>query len=196
MSFDLVQIKRPCRLPLSPDLPKRMRRFRIRNRSKWLILAYLKPKCGNTVVCSNVAVACFGLPKPDFEISLNNMEAKLSPKHLLVMLLAVFLTAGFSMSVAQASAMSATMTMAVDDGMAMTTNAGMKGDCKACLKDAGGSANPMHCPPSCIATVLAVLPQGFAVATVPRLQQSPSLPAPFLRGRSSLPDPYPPRPSA
>lgn len=129
--------------------------------------------------------------------------AGLSPKHLFVMLLAVFLTAGFSLSAAQASVMSAKMTMAADDGMAMSSDTGMgkmadatmNGDCKACLKDTGGSDNPMHCPPSCIAPVLAVLPQDLAVTVVPPVSQPSALPTPFPRGRSSLPDPYPPRPS-
>lgn len=132
------------------------------------------------------------------------MMARLSPKHLFVMLLAVFLTAGFSLSAAQASVMSAKMAMTADDGMAMSTDTGMgkmaadatmDGDCKACLKDAGGSDNPMHCPPTCIAPVLAVLPQDLTVTAVPRPQQPPALPTPFLSGRSSLPDPYPPRSS-
>ncbi|WP_192177414.1 hypothetical protein [Mesorhizobium amorphae] len=129
--------------------------------------------------------------------------ARLSPKHLLVMLLAVLLTAGFSMSAAQASTMSAAMTMTADDGMAMAANAGMakmaddgmKGDCKACLKDTGDNGNPMHCSPTCIAPVLAVLPQGLAMTTAPRVRQPSALPTPLLHGRSSLPDPYPPRPS-
>ncbi|WP_214471777.1 hypothetical protein [Mesorhizobium sp. dw_380] len=130
--------------------------------------------------------------------------ARLSPNHLLVMLLAVFLTAGFSLSVAQANIMSAKMAMASDDGMAMSSDAGMAkmagsnmtGDCNACLKHIGDKSNPMHCPPNCVAPVLAVLPQGLAEAVLPQLQQASALPAPFLRGRSSLPDPYPPRPSA
>jgi len=74
-------------------------------------------------------------------------------------------------------------------------HAAMKGDCKACLKDAGGSDNPMHCPPSCIAPVLAVLPQGLNMTAAPRLKQPSVLSTPFLQGRSSLPDPCPPRPS-
>ncbi|MFC3325027.1 hypothetical protein [Mesorhizobium cantuariense] len=130
--------------------------------------------------------------------------ARLSPKHLLVMLLAVFLTAGVSLSAAQASVMSATMAMAAGSGTAMPSDAGMgkmaggamNGGCKACPKDAGDKGGPMHCPPSCIAPVLAVLPQGLAMTATPRMQQPPALPAPFLHGRSSLPDPYPPRASA
>jgi len=82
------------------------------------------------------------------------MMAGFSPKHLFVMLLAIFLTAWFSMSAAQASVMSATMR--ADDGMATPANAGMrkmadvsmKSDRKACFKETGDNGNPMHCPPT------------------------------------------------
>ncbi|KUM24938.1 hypothetical protein AU467_28285 [Mesorhizobium loti] len=128
--------------------------------------------------------------------------ARLSPKHLLVMLLAVFLTAGFSLSAAQAGVMSArmagesAMAMPAADGMGKMAGAAMGEDCKACLKDLGGKNGPMHCPPDCIAPVLAVLPQDLAMTIVPRMQQpSPPL-APLLRGRSLLPDPSPPRHTA
>ncbi len=126
--------------------------------------------------------------------------ARLSPKHLLVMLLAVFLTAGFSLSVAQASAMSVRMSgaaaMPADTGMGEMAATPMKGDCSACLKDTGNKSRPMQCSTVCIAPALAVLPQDFGVTPVASAQQPSALPAPFLRGRSSLPDPYPPRPIA
>lgn len=65
--------------------------------------------------------------------------ARLSPKHLLVMLLAVVLTAGFSLSGAQASIMSVrmagAMTMPAGMGMDKMAEIPMKGDCNACLKD-------------------------------------------------------------
>lgn len=152
----------------------------------------------------HLAITGLGLAKVALCDQPERIMARLSPKHLLVILLAVFLTAGFSLSAVQASVMSARMAMTAGDGMTMSSDTGMAkmadgamaGDCKACLKDASGSDNPMHCPPTCIAPVLAVLPQGLAIAVVPRLRQPPALPAPFLCGRSSLPDPYPPRPSA
>ncbi|MBN9218504.1 MAG: hypothetical protein J0I79_11155 [Mesorhizobium sp.] len=123
-----------------------------------------------------------------------------SPKHVLVMLLAVFLTVGFSFSAAQASVMSAKMTMMTGSGMTMPADVGMatgsamNGDCKACLKGTSDSGNPIHCPPVCVAPVLAVLPQDLAIRMVLRAQQPSALPARFLRGRSSVPDPFPPRP--
>ncbi|MER8576588.1 hypothetical protein NKG99_20295 [Mesorhizobium sp. M1409] len=117
------------------------------------------------------------------------------------MLLAVFLTAGFSLSAAQASFMSAKMmmtpgsgmTMPADTGMAKMADTGMNGDCNACLKGAADTGKPMHCPPTCIAPVLAVLAQSLAIAVVPTVQQPSALPMPFLHGRSSLPDPFPPK---
>jgi hypothetical protein len=131
--------------------------------------------------------------------------ARLSPRQILALLLAVLLTAGFSLSGAQASVMSAKMTMMTTD-MAMPSDAGMSGmsdmgtaadsDCKACLKGAGDTGNPMHCPPTCIAPAFAVLPQDLAVMMVPPAQQPSPLRTPFLHGRSTLPEPSPPRPSA
>lgn len=151
------------------------------------------------------AITGLGLAKEALCGQPKGIMAGLSPKHLFVMLLAAFLTAGFSLSAAQASVMTAKMAIAADDGMAMPSDTGMNkmaadatmtGDCKACLKDAGGSDNPMHCSPTCIAPVLAVLPQAVVMTAVSPVQQPSALAAPFLRGRSSLPDPYPPRPSA
>lgn len=129
--------------------------------------------------------------------------ARWSPKHVLVMLLAVFLTAGLSLSAAQASVMSARMTMMTGSGMTMPTDVGMakksdtatNGDCKACLKGAGDNGNPVYCPTVCVAPVLAVLPQGLTMTMVLRAQQPSAHPAPYLHGRSSAPDPFPPRPS-
>lgn len=149
------------------------------------------------------AITGLGLAKAALCDQPKQMMARLLPKHLLVMLLAVFLTAGFSLSAAQASVMSANMTMTADDGMAMSSGADtgkmagatMTSDCKACLKDTGGSDNPMHCPPTCIAPALAVLPQAVAVTAISPMEQPSALPAPFPHGRSSVPDPYPPRPS-
>ncbi|MER9296597.1 hypothetical protein NKI38_08875 [Mesorhizobium sp. M0621] len=81
------------------------------------------------------------------------------------------------------------MTMPADTGIAKMADTAMNGDCNACLKGAGDTGKPMHCPPTCIALVLAVLPLEFAVMTVTRA----SLPTPFLHGRSSVPDPFPPK---
>lgn len=126
--------------------------------------------------------------------------ARLSPKHLLVMLLAVFLTAGFSLSAVQATTMPIRMATAMvthpDPGMGKMAETPMKGDCNACPKESGKQGSPMQCPAVCLAPVLAVLPQDFGVTPVASAQQPSALPAPFLHGRSSVPDPYPPRSKA
>ncbi|GLS38712.1 hypothetical protein GCM10010869_43080 [Mesorhizobium tianshanense] len=117
------------------------------------------------------------------------------------MLLAVFLTAGFGLAGAQASVMSAKMTTTSDNAMAMHPDADMTmspdqaGDCKACPESADDDDNRMQCSTTCIAPVLAVLPQDLAVTTAPRVEQPSALPTPLLHGRSSLPDPSPPKSS-
>ncbi|TIS48174.1 MAG: hypothetical protein E5W93_19115, partial [Mesorhizobium sp.] len=55
------------------------------------------------------AIAGLGLAKTALCGQPEPMMGRLSPKHLLVMLLAVVLTAGFSLSAAQASIMSVRM---------------------------------------------------------------------------------------
>ena len=82
------------------------------------------------------------------------------------MLLAVFVTAGFGLSAVQASNMSVKMSTATDMGVA--TDMGMAGDrdCAACPVGSDDHGNPVHCPPVCVAPVLAVLPQELAVPTV------------------------------
>lgn len=129
------------------------------------------------------------------------MMARCSPKQFLVMLLAVFLTAGFGLGGAQASVMSAEMMTTMSDNATamypdadMTMSSDMAGDCQACSESAGDKGNPKHCPPTCIAPVLAVLPQDLAATTASR-QQPTALPTPLLHGRSSLPDPSPPKSS-
>ncbi len=131
------------------------------------------------------------------------MMPRPSLKRLFLMLLAVFLTTGFSISAAEASVVSAAMKMTADDRMAIPTNAGMgkmadvgmKVDRKVCLKGTGENGNPMRCPPTCISPLLALVPQGLAVATARRLRQLSALPAALLRGRGSPPEPFPPRSS-
>ncbi|MER8387519.1 hypothetical protein NKG60_04065 [Mesorhizobium sp. M1428] len=131
--------------------------------------------------------------------------ARLSPKHLLTMLLAMVVTAGFSLSAAQAAVMSARM--AIDSRMMMASDAGTTGadmakmadakggDCSACLKSSADNDKPMQCAPTCVAPVLAVLPEALPVTGLPQAELPPALPAAFLHGRSLLPEPFPPRPS-
>lgn len=130
------------------------------------------------------------------------MMARLSPRHIFALLLAVFVTVGVSVSAVQASTMAVNMTMASQAGIAMASETGMTisdmgaaagSDCKACLKGTGDNGNPMQCPPTCIAPVLAVLPLEFAAMTVIRAPLPSPLWMPFLHGRSSSPDPFPPK---
>jgi hypothetical protein len=135
------------------------------------------------------------------------MMARLSPRHVFALLLAVLVTVGVSLSAVQADIMAVAMTS--DAGMAIASETGMTSetvmtmagmaadsDCKACLKGTGDSANPMHCPPTCVAPVLAVLPLEVAVmAAIPAPLPS-ARPTPLPSGRSSAPDPSPPRSSA
>jgi hypothetical protein len=112
-----------------------------------------------------------------------------------VFLLAAFVATGFALSAVQASNMSVKMSMATDIGIATDMGMSSDGDCAACSAGSDDHGNPMYCPPVCITPILAVLPQDLAVATnVQRLQPFLS-PLALLHGRSSLPDPYPPRPS-
>lgn len=130
------------------------------------------------------------------------MMGRLSPRHVFALMLAVFVTVGVSVSVVQANTMALNMAMASKAGMAVAsetamTMAGMgataDSDCKACLKGTGDTGNLMHCAPTCIAPVLAVLPHAFAAIAVVQASASPALPEPMRRGRSSLPDPFPPK---
>jgi hypothetical protein len=104
------------------------------------------------------------------------------------------------LSAVQGSTMAVNMTMTSamtsETGMGMMSEMGAAADsdCRVCLKGTGDSGNPMHCPPACIAPVVAVLPLEFAAMSVIRAPLPSALPTPFLHGRSSVPDPFPPKP--
>ncbi len=130
------------------------------------------------------------------------MKARLSPKHVIALLLAVLVTAGFSLSAAQASAMSAKMAMTPSMSMSMlgdtnitTLGLSAAGDCAACQKGSGDNGNPMHCPPVCVAPVLAMLPQAFELNLMKPTAQLFAWHYPLLSGRNSVPDPSPPKSS-
>jgi hypothetical protein len=145
-------------------------------------------------------VAALGLANAALSSQPVPMMARWSPKQFLVALLAVFLTAGFSVAGAQASVMSAEMMTTIsDDAMAMhpdadmTMSSDMAGGCKTCPESADDDDSAMQCSTTCIAPVLAVL-QDLAVTTSPRVEQPSALATPLLHGQSSRPDPSPPRP--
>ena len=128
-----------------------------------------------------------------------------SPKQILALLLAALVTAGLSVSVVQANGMAVTMAMTHDMNATVVPDMGAAempamchaddGGCAACPKGASDNGTPMHCPPACTTPVLAVLPQEFVVTTIGQSAQLLLSPSPLLRGRDSLPDPSPPRPS-
>jgi hypothetical protein len=98
-------------------------------------------------------------------------------------------TAGLTLSFAQATDMSVNMAMMPDAGVSSD------GDCTERHGGAIDSGTPTACPPACTAAVFAVLSQEPAVMTDIQTSQLTSLPSPFLHGQDSLPDPSPPRPS-
>lgn len=130
-----------------------------------------------------------GLFLPWFGVILRVMR-HWSARKLIALLLAVFIAAGMSLSIAQASSMTAKM--ATLSEMDMPDH----GDCQDCPdqpRDNGMKA--MACGNVCAAPVLATLP----VAAVPVLvgEKAASIVAgdPLLHGRALRPDPYPPRTS-
>lgn len=109
-----------------------------------------------------------------------------SVRHVFVLLLAVFVTAGIGSSFVQASGMAAKMTVASDMG------ASIHDGCKACPPSSDGRGKAMTCISGCIAPVLAVLPQAKAmvVAEAPTFF---SVFPPLLRGIEPPPNFSPPR---
>ncbi|MGI0526584.1 hypothetical protein ABY43_20715 [Rhizobium giardinii] len=113
-----------------------------------------------------------------------------SARKLFALLLAVFIAAGMSLSVAHASSMAAKM--ATMSEMDMPDH----GDCQDCPDQPGDNGmKVMACGNVCAAPVLATPP----VAAVPVLvgEKAASIVAgdPLLHGRALPPDPYPPRTS-
>ena len=141
---------------------------------------------------------------PRFKVMPERMT-RWSPKQIFALLLAVFVTAGLSLTAVQASDMSVKMTMMSGSGMTMPSDTGTTtmsdmgvtggGDCDACAGGTRDHGYPMSCWPVCVAPVFAVLPQGLAVTTIGQMAQLYSSTFQLLRGRDSLPDPSPPRPS-
>jgi hypothetical protein len=109
-----------------------------------------------------------------------------SARHVVVLLLAVLMSAAMSLSAAWASEI--TVKMAAMTGMDMPA----EGDCAGCPDDGAMTV----CQPVCVVPILALLPQELAAldrVTAARL--APPL-YPPLYGRDFLPDPHPPRSKA
>jgi hypothetical protein len=91
------------------------------------------------------------------------------------------------LSLVQAGDMALKMTMSSDMG-AMADSG-----CQGCPSNGDGDGKPTPCLPLCIPASAALLPDGFVPAVAPRSRASAER-YPLLTGRTSLPDPYPPRP--
>jgi hypothetical protein len=126
-----------------------------------------------------------------------------SPRRILVLLLAMFVTAGFGVSAVRASNMSVAMAMMSDQSTAVSSDSDMTmqsktgantgNDCQDCLGGSSNHGKPMDCSPICVAPVLAVSPNELAVALGVR-KSRPVLPtSALLRGHPVRPDPSPPR---
>jgi hypothetical protein len=142
-----------------------------------------------------------GLQKPDFEVRCVLVIAW-SPKQIVALLLAVFVTAGFGFGAVQANDMSVRMAMSdgsmpSDPGMAMMPGMGVAGGgyCDVCAGGTADHGNPMPCSPVCVAPAPAVLPQVQALAAILRTPQPPVSRLALLHGRNAPPDPSPPRSS-
>jgi hypothetical protein len=106
-----------------------------------------------------------------------------SVRQIFTVLLAVLLTAGLSLTAAQAGNMPMKMHMAA---------AGHSG-CHDCVGCDAGKAKAMICASICAASVLATLPQAPPMV-VAEIVTTLALPEDeFLVGSMSPPDPYPPR---
>jgi hypothetical protein len=106
---------------------------------------------------------------------------------IFVLLLAVFVTAGVTLSVVQANGMATKMAMMSDMGD------GGHGHCDACPDVDSGAKSP-GCSPFCVAPALIVL-QSFALAVPTSFPTSFRVQSDQLDGLASPPDPSPPRPT-
>lgn len=110
-----------------------------------------------------------------------------SVRQVLVLLLAVFVTAAVNLSAVQASDMTVKMAMASDMGVS-----GHDG-CQGCPTGGGGDGmKAMACASVCVAPVLAVLPR-LAPTMIAQVAASYATLAPVLRGEAPAPGHHPPR---
>jgi hypothetical protein len=100
----------------------------------------------------------------------------------------LLLALGMSLSVVQASAMTA------DSAMTMSTqqmSGSSMGDCGSC-KDIPGGAKSMVCDAACAAAVVAIVPY-IAVPVVQLPMDRPLFQSPMLSGWTASPNPPPPK---
>jgi hypothetical protein len=114
---------------------------------------------------------------------------KWSARQMLTLFLAVFVTLGVSGAVAHANSMAANMATASSMDMGGSGHDG----CSACPKGGDHGSNATTCSPICVAPVLAMLPQGSTPLPIQAASAFTILQLSFF-GRTSPPEPYPPRP--
>lgn len=113
-----------------------------------------------------------------------------SVRQLFALLLAVFIAVGMSLSVAQASGMTARMATMADMDMSA------HGSCQDCPDQPGDTGmKAMACGNVCAGPVLATLPAAAMPVLVGEKAASFVAGDPLLHGRALTPDPYPPRTS-
>lgn len=135
----------------------------------------------------NVASRRPGLFLSQFGAMLQTTMKTRLARQLVVMFLAVFVTVGMGLSVAQATDMTAKMAMASDmDG------SGHDG-CQGCPAGGDNGMKAMTCTPICVAPILAAVLAQAAPAMMVHKPVSFAARYPLLHGRTSPPDPYPPR---
>jgi hypothetical protein len=130
-------------------------------------------------------------------------------RQIVVLFLALFVGAGMGLSTVQASTMTVTMAAGTPKASGPMADMGMKmapelmaqglglagkGGCATC-PTGDDSGKLAHCPPGCIVPAFAVLSADLEQVPTTLSSRLSAPPLPFLHGRSSLPDPYPPRSS-
>ncbi len=115
-----------------------------------------------------------------------------SARQILTLLLAVLVTLSMSLSIVQASTMTATMGDMPPTMTKMIMGGSGHGTCKDCTKGGEGSSKAIACGPVCVTPMTAMLPLDFSTAftraSVPLMK-----PYSLLYGKVPAPDPYPPR---
>jgi hypothetical protein len=123
----------------------------------------------------------------DFSTMVAGVMTLLPVRRIFAVLLAVFVTLGLSLTIAQASNMP--MKMYMVSGMSQSGH----GDFHDCDSGAADKTKAMICAAVCAASIFATLPQVEPMALV-EIMTTLALPEDeFLIGSRSPPDPYPPR---
>ena len=113
-----------------------------------------------------------------------------SVRQIVALLLGVFVTLGMSLSAVEASDMTVKMTMTTEMGSAAHD------DCKLCPGGDRATPKAAVCKIVCTTPVFSMLPLQLASLAIAMVAADVSLPGHMaLPGKTSAPDPYPPRPT-